>query len=263
MTNKRPIVAITGPEKGGFPAWMFTWLAVWRAGGKAVRVRPSKNNDISFHALIIGGGADINPELYGQSQTDEIKEIAEKSSKSILKRIGYLFLSIFIFLFRKLLSPGHTAPVDKKRDDLEQSLLKSAISEKKPVLGICRGAQLINIHFGGNLYQDISDFYGEIPKVESIYPKKEVEIIEGTQLAAIAGKSSLKVNSLHNQAVDEVCDQINVAAKEKTGIVQAIEHKDYPFMIGVQWHPEYLPQMKEHQLIFKALIKSAMEQFNK
>lgn len=256
MKLRKPIVAVTGPDKGGFPAWMFTWLAVKRAGGKPVRITPSRKKDVEFDALIIGGGADINPEMYGQDQMEQLKQVSKSEKKGFLKMVISIFLSVFIFLFRKLLSPGHTAPIDTERDDLERTLLEKAIDSQKPVLGICRGAQLINIYYGGNLHQDITDYYSEIPKIESIYPKKEIEIDTDSTLYDILGKSTLKVNSLHNQAVNEICEGLKVVAKERTGVVQAIEHRKYPFMIGVQWHPEYLPQIKTQQKIFKALIKA-------
>lgn len=257
--KKKPVIAITGPDRGGFTAWFFTWLAVKRAGGLPMRVHPSNTEILpNFDGLIIGGGADINPDMYDASPIQEIRDLAESQKPvSGLRRFLHITVGVLIVSFRKMLSLGHTAPVDSNRDELEKKILKKAVQDAKPVLGICRGMQFINVHFGGNLHQDIREFYGETPKVDSVYPKKQVRIKPGSKLAGILAADMARVNSLHNQAVDVTGRDIEVVAKEITGIAQAIEHRKMPFMIGIQWHPEYLPQIDKQQRLFRRLVELA------
>lgn len=264
MIRRKPLIAVTGPDKGGLTAWVFTWVAVKRAGGKPVRITPSKAKQLpDFDGLIIGGGADINPELYDAEPLKDLKDLATKE-KSItgFRRFLHLTVGIFIVAFRKIFSLGHTAPIDSDRDELEKKILKKAIDTNKPVLGICRGMQFINVHFGGRLHQQITEFYGEIPKVDTIYPKKEINIEPDSKLAEILGTQTARVNSLHNQAVNEPGEHILISAKEKTDVIQALEHTERPFIIGIQWHPEYLPQVKLQQRLFKRLVNVASEKSN-
>lgn len=264
MIGEKPLIAVTGPDKGGLTAWIFTWLAVKRAGGKPLRISPSKAKELpDFDGLIIGGGADINPELYDAEPLKEIKDLATKEKNITgFRRFLNITVGIFIVFFRKVFSLGHTAPIDSDRDKLEKKILIEAIKNNKPVLGICRGMQFINVHFGGRLHQQIAEFYGEIPKVDTIYPKKRIYLEPHSKLAEIFGTEILRVNSLHNQAVSQAGKDILISAEEKTGIIQAIEHTELPFIIGIQWHPEYLPQVKLQQRLFKRLVNVASEKTN-
>lgn len=262
MNNRKPVIGITGPDNGGTSAWWFTRFAIWLHGGKAVRICPSKPYDgAELDGLILGGGADINPERYGQSLLEDLpgKHRPKPSGMSqwFLRIISFLFYPI-LFLIRKLFSTK--SPVrDNERDEIEFELLEHALKRDIPVLGICRGSQLINVHFGGNLHQDIDTFYREIPKVNTIWPEKKVEIKKGSKLEAMLDASKVWVNALHHQAVDTVGESLNIVAREDTGIAQAIEHPAYPFLIGVQWHPEYMPQIPRQRAIFKALVGRAKE----
>lgn len=239
-------------------AWFFTRIAVSRAGGKAVRIKPSTKKIPEFDALIIGGGADVNPELYGEEPLKKtIKKEKKKSDRTWLCRLLDITIGFIILLFRKVFSLGHTAPVDPKRDKLENTMLEKALENGKPILGICRGAQLINIYFGGNLHQELSGYYAESPRFETIYPRKKITIEEGSLLHRIVNKQGLMVNSLHNQAVNQTGKGISICAREETGVVQAIESPSQGFLLGVQWHPEYLPQSRTHQLIFMALVRES------
>jgi len=261
MRKKKPNIAVTGPDKGGFPAWIFTWLAVRRAGGKPIRVRPSQINKIpDFDGLIIGGGADVNPELYDGDPISDIQNLNKSEKiKSGFRRFLHIMVSIFITLIRNVFSLGYTDPVDVNRDELEQKMLQRALDNNKPILGICRGAQLINVHFGGDLHQAIGEFYNEIPKIDTIYPKKEIIIEPDSALRNILGDEKAMVNSLHNQAVNKTGKGIRIVAKEKTGVAQAIEHTEYSFVIGIQWHPEYLPQISAQQQLFRHLISESQK----
>ncbi|MCH8566779.1 MAG: gamma-glutamyl-gamma-aminobutyrate hydrolase family protein [Balneolales bacterium] len=259
--NKRkPVIGVTGPDKGGFVAWIFTWLAVWRAGGIARRIRPNMWRKIPvLDGLILGGGADISPELYGAEDLKRLKELSEEKPRRSWIRFVFFFVSFGISLARNIFSLGHNAKPDPERDRIEKELLEIALRENLPVLGICRGAQFINVHFGGTLHQDITEFYNETPKADTIYPRKDIILEPESSLAAILETTRTKVNSLHNQAAAKPGDGVWYVAKEPNGVVQAIELKNNPYVIGLQWHPEYLPQIDSQQRLFRVLVRIAKE----
>lgn len=258
MFGNRPVIGVTGPDEGGTGAWLFTALSVRLAGGKPIRITVDSPAVIDqIDGLIIGGGADVEPLKYGQERVE--KAVLAKDSRTIFEWI----LSILFFpLYWLVRYFQHTksAAIDTERDELELKLLKDALRYKKPVLGICRGMQLINVHFNGSLHQDIRGYYTETPQVSSIFPKKRVVIKEGSKLAKILETTICNVNALHNQAINDPGDGVELVAKEKnTDITQGIEHPDYDFVIGVQWHPEYLIQVRRQRRIFKELVKSTKD----
>lgn len=263
MANtKKPRIGVTGPVKGGFAAWFFTALSVFISGGVPVRVRPSQPHSINqLNALIVGGGADIDPQTYENDHFLEeyLNETLKNKRKSLLQRVSsFINLLIFplIFLLRKSFS-RKSPQLDKERDLLEFNLVDDAIQKGIPLLGICRGAQLINVYFKGDLYQDIKSFYVEEPHKASVFPVKKVFLKVGSKLARIVGTEELYVNALHHQAVKEVGEGMQVVAEEPNGIVQAIESTTHYFVIGVQWHPEYLITKKIHRRLFHALVERA------
>lgn len=261
MKTKKPIIGITGPDKGGTAAWWFTKYAVLLQGGKPVRITPSKPSlDEELDGLILGGGADIDPGRYGESFAENPFKMGPKPSslyQVFINILSFLFYP-FLFLIRKLLSTKSSA-VDPERDRLEFEILQKAVKNSIPILGICRGSQLINVHLGGNLHQDIENFYSEVPRVYSVWPKKKVRIEPDSKLGQIIRKDNIWVNALHNQAVDNEGSGLRVVAREETDLPQAIEHISYPFMLGVQWHPEYMPQVEHQRAIFDALIRQAQK----
>jgi putative glutamine amidotransferase len=254
---ERPIIGVTGPDRGGGAAWLFTALAVWICGGRAKRITPARPCSVDeIEALIVGGGADVDPGLYGQ----ELLHIT--GTRRPDEPFALWFLSLLVlpatWIMRKLLA-RYTAPAqDDRRDRLETALISEAINKKLPVLGICRGEQLINVHFGGTLHQSLKGFYSEAPEIRSIFPAKRIIVAEHTRLAKILGRHPRRVNALHQQAIDRVGEHLRVAAVDRNGIVQAVEHQTLPFIIGVQWHPEYLLQLPEQRALFKALIAAAL-----
>jgi putative glutamine amidotransferase len=167
-----------------------------------------------------------------------------------------VLLAPAVYLFRRAFA-RHDAGPDRDRDALERDLLKKALERALPVLGICRGAQMINVVLGGDLHRELHEFYVETPQLRTVLPRKTVEIVAGSRLAKLLGPNPCAVNALHHQAVRKLGQGVTVAACERSGIVQAIEAADYPFVIGVQWHPEYLPQHPRQRRIFEALIDAA------
>ncbi|MEX2515556.1 MAG: gamma-glutamyl-gamma-aminobutyrate hydrolase family protein [Gammaproteobacteria bacterium] len=251
----KPLIAITGPDHGGTLAWLFTWLAIWRAGGKAKWVTPSQNQaQPEFDGLIIGGGADITPESYGHS----LLEIPDTDkTQSWFKRLCSLIFYPLFILLRRLFSVKHYQGLDESRDQLETALLQQALDQHKPVLGICRGMQLINVYFGGTLHQDISTFYSESQQIWSVLPRKSIVIKNDSRLADILQTDRLQVNALHRQSIDQLGDGLHTSAWEPNKVVQAIEAIDKSFILGVQWHPEYLPHQPRQLCIFKQFIQEA------
>ena len=260
---KCPKIGVTGPNRGGEVAWIFTALSILVAGGWPVWIRPKNPKSIEkLQGIIIGGGSDIDPNVY--EQEDFIKEYLRLSfkdrRKNIFQKIGSAFnwlLFPVIFLLRKIFSQKNVV-IDKDRDQLEINMIDQAVKNNLPILGICRGAQLLNVYFKGSLYQDIGSFYYEKPNRQSIFPVKRIYIKPGSKLSGILNVEKIKVNALHHQAVKDPGDNVDVVAKESNDIVvQGIENTKQDFIIGVQWHPEYLIQNKRQRKIFKELVKSA------
>lgn len=254
--RKRPLIGVCGPNEGGTFAWICTAASVWLAGGWPKRIRPEKPASMDeLEGLILGGGADIEPEKYGQERQE--RGFLKKNSRTVFEWIlSILFFPVY--WIARYFQHTKKSPVDPKRDELEFKLLKHALEQQKPVLGICRGMQLINVHFGGSLHQDISGFYGEHPKVSTIFPKKRITITPDSKLEKLLQTDICNVNSLHNQAIHKLGKGLQKCAKElHSQVWQAIEHLEYPFVIGVQWHPEYLMQISRQRNIFKELVKEA------
>jgi putative glutamine amidotransferase len=207
--------------------------------------------------LIVGGGADVDPKLYGQDLLD-LLDHTRKKKRSLGRRVMNLIVFPLTWLLRRLLAMGSGhARRDPLRDGLEMRLIHGAVERGLPVLGICRGCQLLNVHFGGSLYQSISGFYTEEPEVRSILPRKRVHVSGG--LAKVMGVRPVLINAMHRQAICHLGDGLRVAATDRNGIVQAIEHGSLPFLVGVQWHPEYLPQLPRQRKVFAALVAAARQ----
>jgi putative glutamine amidotransferase len=257
--SRRPVIGITGPDKGGLSAWLFTARAVRKAGGRPVRIQPQQPHPIDgLDGLIIGGGADVSPGLYGQQRLPELDELKDKGTSGWRRIIGVALFPLMFFI-RRLLTTK-TGGINTGRDELEKELITSALERQLPLLGICRGMQLINVVTGGSLYQNIEGFYEEYPAIRSVLPRKRVEVVTHTRLADITRVEVLYVNALHSQAIDRLGETLRICAVEPNGIVQAIESGGDQFIIGVQWHPEYLPQRSSQQALFRALISAADQQ---
>jgi putative glutamine amidotransferase len=253
-------VGVTGPDRGGAVAWELTRVALRRAGAHAVRITPSDPRPLNdVDALVIGGGADIDPTLYGV-EPETVGRVIKASSKTVQQhRTPALSLLVApgIFVMRKIFERHTAVGHDIARDDLERGLIDGALSSGKPLLGICRGAQLLNVCLGGTLHLDVAEFYVEAPQLRTVLPRKVVQIEPRSCLARVIGAAPCAVNALHHQAIDTLGRDIAIVARETNGIVQAIEVTGARFAIGVQWHPEYIPQHRRQQALFEALIDAA------
>jgi putative glutamine amidotransferase len=218
-------IAVTGGTRGSRTAWYFSRFLLGSHGAKATFYHPaSERVDTTFDGLLITGGSDIDPDTYGGDGHPSIEK------------------------------------TDPQRDAMELRLLEHAHEQRLPIMGICRGMQLINLYFGGTLHPHIHDFELETAHPHTPLPLKEVTIDGETRLHDILGQPSLRVNALHHQAVDQPGKGMRVAAHDANKIVQAIEHTELPFVMGLQWHPEFMPYAWHSRKLFAALIHAAKEQ---
>lgn len=158
---------------------------------------------LTCDGLLLPGGGDMDPKFYGQERIPACGE------PNLL------------------------------RDAAEPLLLRAFLAADKPVLGICRGIQVMNAVLGGDLYQDIKPFE-QLPHNDHWAKVHTVTVRRGTLLSRILGQDTVLVNSQHHQAVDRVVPGFTLAALSEDGIVEAIEKPDARFCLGVQWHPEWL-----------------------
>jgi putative glutamine amidotransferase len=150
------------------------------------------------------------------------------------------------------------------RANFERELILAAMEKKIPILGICAGEQLMAVIFGGKLIQDIPTEIGtDIIHEQSVIGLSHhktihnISIRNGSLLHKISGALTMKVNSTHHQAVKSVGPEMIVCANAPDGIIEAIEHISYPFLLGVEWHPEY-ENSKEDTNIFAGLVEEAL-----
>ena len=129
--------------------------------------------------------------------------------------------------------------INHNRDQLEERLFRIALASDKPILGICRGIQVMNAVLGGTLYQDIKPFE-HVPHNDHWGKIHTVTVRRDTLLSRILGQDTVLVNSQHHQAVDKVAPGLVLSALSEDGIVEGIEKPDAKFCLGVQWHPEWL-----------------------
>jgi putative glutamine amidotransferase len=163
--------------------------------------------------------------------------------------------------------PSLCGTIDPDRDWTEMALIRWAIAGHKPLLGVCRGLQALNVAAGGSLYQDIKSQWPEAIKhdyfsVSGNYPRDllshEVHVRKESRLAGILGKESVAVNSLHHQGIRRLAPGLVPAAHAPDGLIEAVEGEDGRFLVGVQWHPEELTEKDPaHRRLFTAFIEAA------
>lgn len=139
-----------------------------------------------------------------------------------------------------------------QKDRFEIALIKAALAAEKPIFGICRGIQIMNVAMGGTLYQDLESQYPEL-KIQhpqatlGQFATHHVELTAGSKLAKLYGQSAIKVNSRHHQAVKAVGKGLKVTAVAPDGVVEGMESTDTDLFLGVQWHPENMWQQEDPQ----------------
>ncbi|MFI3314328.1 MAG: gamma-glutamyl-gamma-aminobutyrate hydrolase family protein [Rikenellaceae bacterium] len=234
--NQRAIIAISANIIDENSALHFAYSkAIMDAGGVPLIV-PANSDAQSTISLIRGvdgilfsGGADIDARYFGE---DNIPELTEVSCE---------------------------------RDYSEFMLLRAAIDAGVPILGICRGCQLINVALGGSIYQDIPSMYPQKPLPHSILTNKhlpvhDIEISEGSMLHSIIGKSMIGVNSRHHQSLKEVAPALKVVARSLDGVIEAVEAYPVHKIIALQSHPENLAttgESEEMKKLFSFFISEA------
>ena len=154
--------------------------------------------------------------------------------------------------------------VDEARDATEISLMQSAVRDGKPVLGICRGAQVMNVAMGGTLYTHIPDqlkgaldhaYPGDLRRV-LVHP---VSIDDVSRSAQIFGETWLDVNSLHHQGLKDIAPGLRATGFASDGLVEVVEIPDHPYAIAVQWHPEWITDQLPMQRLFTSFVDAAGE----
>jgi putative glutamine amidotransferase len=199
--------------------WGFNAAAVLRAGGWPRRILPDGAQRLGeLDGLVVGGGDDIAPTLYGGELDPAIR-------------------------------------LDPERDALELRALDFAMTRGWPVLGICRGAQMVNVARGGTLHADIHAVYADAKRLRTALPRKTVTIKSNSALHAILKRERARVNALHHQAVDRLGEGLQVVARDRAGVVQAIEATDSHYLIGVQWHPEFLVHDRGQMRLYGRLVR--------
>lgn len=215
-SRHRPLIGLSANHQNGGARLSGTYIqSILKAGGAPVIIPPVTDGATlrqivaSLDGLVMTGGEDINPLWYNEQPIQPLQEI------------------------------------DPVRDEYELKLLKLATDRNIPVFGICRGQQLINIAFGGTLYQDIpsqrsANYIKHVQNLPIGYGSHTVSLVPGSQLAAITGQKELLTNSLHHQAVKDLALGFRATAYTTDSIVEAIEAWPDRPILGVQWHPEGL-----------------------
>jgi putative glutamine amidotransferase len=206
--------------------------AVRRAGALAWLIPPGEPRlaELLTHldGLVLSGGGDIDPELYGGARHPTLYNIS------------------------------------RERDGMELELARLAFERRVPTLGICRGCQIANVAFGGSLIEHLPDEVGEAlahrgesPGTSSLHP---VELAPGSRVARIVGDVFPHVSSSHHQALRRVAEGFAVVGRARDGTVEAVERADHPFYLAVQWHPEETAARDPgQQQLFDALAAAARE----
>jgi putative glutamine amidotransferase len=185
------------------------WLKEKGPGIEVIKLSAEGDRNVGqCDALVLSGGVDIHPELYGGS-----------------------------LVYTKQPRGGWK----KDRDGFEREAFELALDRKMPVLGVCRGLQLINVLQKGTLIQDLGEKGDEVHEYVTADKRHPVEVEEGSLLHAITGKTSGEANSAHHQAIARLGEGLKVNCRAEDGTIEGIEWADpsgKSFMIAVQWHPE-------------------------
>jgi len=155
--------------------------------------------------------------------------------------------------------------VDLERDEMELGLVEQVIAIQMPFLGICRGFQVVNVALGGSLYTHILDQlsgaldHSHNPDYPPDHPAHQVRLKPGSQLAQMFGTELITVNSLHHQGADKVAPSLEATGWAPDGLTESFVLPDYPFGMGVQWHPEWMPDDEFQPRLFAAFRQAAVD----
>lgn len=236
----KPVIGITCSydlTKGYFRINKTYINAIEKAGGIPIilpSISPANVDKLLsiIDGILLSGGVDVDPYLYGEKPITTIGKI------------------------------------DPARDLFEMALTNSAIRREIPILAICRGIQVLNVAAGGTLYQDITTqitnpikhkwYTSEGLDVPPNYPTHIVKIKSGSRLHKIFGREILRVNSFHHQSVKDVGRRFVATAWAEDGVIEAIEYIGESFILGVQWHPEWMINSEMIKL-FEEFVKAAAE----
>jgi putative glutamine amidotransferase len=239
----RPRIGITSwhrDDKDGLERWEAirdTYTGAIRTAGGVPLILPIADDDPDLitnyleavDGLLFTGGEDVAPAYYGEAQDERCEE------------------------------------PDRERDLFEIHLARAALSRRMPILGICRGLQLLNVAAGGTLYQDIqcrpgTKAYHAASTADRQKLIHAVRILPGTRLHAIMGVIESRVTSTHHQLVKDLAPGFRVTAEsQEDGIVEGIEQPDHPFLVAVQWHAERMYRdHAEHLALFRGLVAAAV-----
>lgn len=230
---KKPVIGLTpslDSDHHTMQARLHYLQAIEAAGGIPLLLPPLSPDTVReasrvCDGLLFTGGVDVHPSRYGEEM---------------------------------LAACGEVCP---QRDEMELSLLRLALERDLPVLGICRGIQLINVGLGGTLWQDLPSQTGS-PLCHSQRPPFDmtvhtVRIEEASPLFSLFGTHEYAVNSTHHQAVRDCAPSLRAAARSSDGIIEAVWRPESRFLLGVQWHPEFRSASdKGAAALFSALVRS-------
>ena len=188
---------------------------------------PAKERTGPFDALLLGGGGDVDPARYGRDRLE-----------------------------------NGTLEIDPDRDRIDFTLFEEARRTGAPVLGICRGLQVVNVALGGTLVQDIpAERPSEIVHARSSREKTRldhtVSVTPKTRLASLAGGPEVRVNSRHHQAIETVAPELFVSGTSPDGLAEAVEAKNGAWVMAVQWHPENLAGDLVSKQLFSDFVQAA------
>lgn len=226
----RPIIGITGNYDYDTDYYCLKKHyvdSINRAGGLGIILPPADDENILNHYInicngfLFSGGGDMDPHYWGEMPEWRLGEI------------------------------------NPLRDSFEYKLAQKILGSSLPVLGICRGCQVLNVAMGGTLIQDINTKLAHNQKAPRDYATHAIVIEANSKLAKILKTNTIRVNSFHHQAVKKLGQGLKVSAIAPDGIIEAVESKDHPFVIGVQWHPECLHDKYSYYL-FRALVENSM-----